>query len=129
MTRASIDAAQRLAPPHGCAARARGDRTRAPHSAGLSGQMASAGFYRMFVPRSIRRPRSVAGRSIARIRNARAADASCGWVAFIGATSGSVLARLPDDAAREIFSDSETLICGVFAPSGNAVICDGRLSR
>ena len=49
-------------------------------------------------------------------------DASCGWVAFIGATSGSVLARLPADAARAIFNDPLTLISGVFAPSGNAAI-------
>ena len=88
--------------------------------------MAVAGFYRMFVPRGLRRSRSFAGRRHrAYSKHSRSADASCGWVAFIGATSGSVLARLPADAAREIFRDPMTLISGVFAPSGNAAICDG----
>ena len=47
-------------------------------------------------------------------------DAACGWVAFIAATSGSTLARIPVDTAKAIFTTPETMIAGVFAPTGKA---------
>ena len=47
-------------------------------------------------------------------------DGSSAWCVFIGATSGTVLASLPEAAAREIFAGPETLLCGVFAPRGTA---------
>jgi len=53
------------------------------------------------------------------------ADGASAWCAFIGATSGSVLARIPESAAREIFSTPETLLSGVFAPRGKAVAVEG----
>jgi alkylation response protein AidB-like acyl-CoA dehydrogenase len=49
------------------------------------------------------------------------ADGSAAWVVFIGATSGSMLAFLPDESARRIFASPETLLTGVFAPRGKAV--------
>jgi indole-3-acetate monooxygenase len=88
--------------------------------ADISKQMAAAGFYRMFVPEVY------GGLEVSPLDGVRVfetlarADASCAWVAFIGATSGSVLARLPPDFAQEIFPHPETLITGVFAPSGTA---------
>ncbi len=91
----------------------------------VSKQMAAAGFYRMFVPKACggtETPPADASRVFEALARA---DASCGWVAFIGATSGAVLARLPQETAREIFRDPQTLICGVFAPSGRAAIVDG----
>lgn len=118
-----IAAAGRLAPSVAARAAEIEHARRVP--ADLSKQMASAGFYRMFVPETYG-GFEVSPAEASRVFETLArADASCGWVAFIGATSGSVLARLPADAAREIFSDPETLLCGVFAPLGNAVICDG----
>lgn len=91
----------------------------------VSRMLADAGFYRMFVPERI------GGLEASPLVGARVfetlarADASSAWVAFIGATSGTVLAHIPDAAAREIFTKPETLICGVFAPSGTATRCAG----
>ncbi len=53
------------------------------------------------------------------------ADGASGWCVFIGATSGSVLASLPEASAREIFSTPHILLSGVFAPRGTAVAEDG----
>ena len=53
------------------------------------------------------------------------ADASCAWCVFIGATSGTVLAILPPDTAREIFHRPDVLLGGVFAPRGKAVAEEG----
>ncbi|NJN52712.1 MAG: flavin-dependent monooxygenase [Gammaproteobacteria bacterium] len=87
--------------------------------------MAQAGFYRMFVPQSL------GGLEVSPVEGAEVfetlarGDASCGWVAFIGATSGTVLVRVPEAAARAIFPHPDTLIAGVFAPNGRAEIVDG----
>jgi alkylation response protein AidB-like acyl-CoA dehydrogenase len=52
-------------------------------------------------------------------------EASCGWVSFIGATSGTTLALIPEMTAREVFATPETMIAGVFAPNGRAEKTDG----
>ena len=84
-----------------------------------------AGFYRMFITESaggLEVPPSVA----AQVYEALAeGDAACGWVAFIGTTTGLALARMPDAAVRDVFAAPETLIAGVFAASGKAVKVDG----
>ena len=91
----------------------------------LSQKMARAGFYRMFAPEALG-GLEVSPADAARVfeRLARA-DASCGWVAFIGATSASMLALLPDDAARTIFATPETMIAGVVRASGRADVVAG----
>jgi indole-3-acetate monooxygenase len=91
----------------------------------ISKQMAVAGFYRMFVPQDYGGLEVSPQQASQVFETLARGDASCGWVAFIGATSGSVLARIPADAARAIFNDPLTLLCGVFAPSGNAAITAG----
>jgi alkylation response protein AidB-like acyl-CoA dehydrogenase len=93
--------------------------------ADVSRQMAAAGFYRMFVPAAL------GGLETSPVVGARAfeelasADGSAAWVAFIGATSGSALAQIPEDTARSIFATPETMIAGVFAPNGKAERADG----
>jgi alkylation response protein AidB-like acyl-CoA dehydrogenase len=91
----------------------------------IARQMGVAGFYRLFITESaggLEVPPGVA----AQIYEALAeGDASCGWVAFIGATTGLALARMPEAAVREVFATPETLIAGVFAASGKAVKVDG----
>jgi alkylation response protein AidB-like acyl-CoA dehydrogenase len=93
--------------------------------ADVSKQLGAAGFYRMFVAERVgglEVPPAVA----ARVYEALArGDAACGWVAFIGATSGLALSRMTDAAVREVLAAPETLISGVFAPSGNAVKVEG----
>jgi alkylation response protein AidB-like acyl-CoA dehydrogenase len=88
--------------------------------ADLSRKMAAAGFYRMFIPAALGglETSPVTG---ARVLEALArADGSSGWVAFIGATSGTVLAQIPEATARNVLAKPETLIAGVFAPNGRA---------
>ena len=115
--------AQRLAPQFGKRAAEIERARRIPPD--VSAQMAQAGFYRMFVPAAyggLEVPPHVASQVFEALARA---DASCGWVAFIGATSGAMLARLPPDTARTIFADPMTLMCGVFAPSGTAATTAG----
>lgn len=91
----------------------------------IARQLGTAGFYRMFIAErlgGLEVPPAVA----AQVYEALAqGDAACGWVAFIGATTGLALARMTDDASRELFAAPETLITGVFAASGNAVKVEG----
>ena len=91
----------------------------------LSQKLARAGVYRMFAPESLgglEVSPALAARVFERLARA---DASCGWVAFIGATSASMLAQLPTDAARAIFATPETMIAGVVRASGRADLVTG----
>ena len=91
----------------------------------ISDQMAEAGFYRLFVPEAYG-GLEVAPAVGSRIFETLArGEASCGWVSFIGATSGTTLALIPEDTARGVFSSPETLIAGVFAPNGRAERTNG----
>jgi alkylation response protein AidB-like acyl-CoA dehydrogenase len=88
-------------------------------------RMGAAGFYRLFIVErlgGLEVPPSVAAQVFEALAEA---DAACGWIAFIGATTGLALARMTDAAVREVFAAPETLIAGVFAPSGKAVKVDG----
>ena len=88
-------------------------------------QMGAAGFYRMFIAERVGGldvPPPVATRVYEALARG---DAACGWVAFIGATTGLALGRMPDAAVREVLVTPETLIAGVFAASGSAVKVDG----
>lgn len=88
--------------------------------ADVSLELARAGMYRMFIPRIY------GGLEASPIEGVRAfeilarADASAAWVAFIGATSGTVLTRLLPDIVRKVFATPETMLAGVFAPTGKA---------
>jgi alkylation response protein AidB-like acyl-CoA dehydrogenase len=93
--------------------------------ADIARQMGAAGFYRMFVLESAG-GLEVPPRVAAEVYEALAeGDASCGWIAFIGATTGLALGRMPEAAVREVLATPETLIAGVFAASGRAVKVDG----
>lgn len=93
--------------------------------ADLSKQFAAAGFYRMCVPKVYGGLELAPAASMQTIEALARADGSAAWCVFIGATSGSALAALPEAAAREVFATPETLLCGVFAPHGEATRVDG----
>ena len=58
------------------------------------------------------------------------ADGSSAWCVFIAATSGTVLARLPADRARDLSRPGSADLGGVFAPRGKAVVeAGGRIPR
>jgi alkylation response protein AidB-like acyl-CoA dehydrogenase len=93
--------------------------------ADVSLQMGRAGFYRMFISERLG-GLDVSPAVAALVYETLArGDAACGWIAFIGATTGLALSRMPDAAVREVLATPETLITGVFAASGNAVKVDG----
>ena len=91
----------------------------------LSDRFAAAGFYRMCVPETYGGLELPPLETMETIEILARADAAAAWCAFIGATSGTALAMLPEATAREIFSRPETMIAGVFAPRGKAVVTDG----
>jgi alkylation response protein AidB-like acyl-CoA dehydrogenase len=86
----------------------------------LSDRFAQAGFYRTCVPSGFGGLESSVADTARVIETLATGDASAAWCVFIGATSGSVIALLPQATAREIFAIPETLICGTFAPRGRA---------
>jgi alkylation response protein AidB-like acyl-CoA dehydrogenase len=93
--------------------------------ADVAKQMGAAGFYRLFIAErsgGLEVPPGVAAQVVEALAEG---DAACGWIAFIGATTGLALARMPDAAVREVLAAPETLIAGVFAPSGKAVKVEG----
>lgn len=91
----------------------------------ISDRFAQAGFYRLMVPEIYGGLEAPPMESMQTIELLAQADGASAWCVFIGATSGTVLAMLPEPTAREVFATPETLICGVFAPRGKAVAVDG----
>ncbi|MEM1437052.1 MAG: acyl-CoA dehydrogenase family protein, partial [Pseudomonadota bacterium] len=87
--------------------------------------MAEAGFYRMGAPAAVgglETPPTVSSQVFELLAQG---DASAAWVAFIGMTSYTSLAALPAAVGREILADPNTLMTGVFAPTGKADKVDG----
>ncbi|MFK7896423.1 MAG: acyl-CoA dehydrogenase family protein [Myxococcota bacterium] len=91
----------------------------------LSTRFAEAGFYRMLVPEVYGGLEASPLDFTRTIETLAQADGAAAWCSFIAASSGTVLAMLPEESARTIFATPETLICGVFAPRGKAVVCEG----
>ncbi len=90
-----------------------------------SERFARAGFYRMCAPARYGGLEQDPSLTMLTIETLARADGSAAWCVFIGATSGSALATLPEEGAREVFAHPETLLCGVFAPRGRADQADG----
>lgn len=91
----------------------------------LSDRFGAAGLYAMCAPACYGGLELAPAETMEAIEILARADGACGWCVFIGATSGSVLAQLPEAAAREVFARPDTLLSGVFAPRGKAVPVDG----
>jgi alkylation response protein AidB-like acyl-CoA dehydrogenase len=84
-------------------------------------QMGAAGFYRLFVAERVgglEAPPALAAQIYETLART---DAACGWIAFIGATTGLALSRMTDEAVRELLARPDSLLTGVFAASGEAV--------
>ena len=91
----------------------------------VSEQMAKAGFYRMGAPLAVGGLESPPALSSQVVEILAKGDASCAWVTFIGMTSNTALSGIPESTAREVYSDPNTLMTGVFAPTGTAERMDG----
>ena len=119
-----LERAQALAPQFAARALEFEGLRRLP--ADVAGLMGDAGFFRMFVEQrhgGLECSPSAAARVFESLAQG---DPACGWVAFIGATTATLLARMSDTAVRAILQTPSTLITGVVAPNGRAeVVEDG----
>ena len=91
----------------------------------VSAQMAEAGIYRMGAPAALGGLETAPAISSQVVETLARSDASCGWVAFIGATSFTSLAGLPMSVGREVLANPNNLITGVFAPTARAEKTEG----
>lgn len=118
---APIDAARRLA----AGVRERADEIerarRLPQE--LVQAFASAGLFRMGVPRAFGGSEVDPATMVRAIEAVAHADGSAGWCVMIGATSGVMAAYLPDAIAREIYGTDPLVVSGgVLAPMGKAIV-------
>lgn len=102
---------------------ARADETEAQRQVpqDLAEALARAGLYRMWVPKDIGGLEIPLPASLRALEIMARGNASASWCVAIGITSSLALPALPAESARRIFSTPETIMAGVYAPTGKAV--------
>ena len=98
------------------------DERRLPSSA--IDALVAAGVFKLCVPRVYGGAQASTHTVVTAIEELAALDASVGWIAMIGATSGLMSVYLDDAIAREIYAPADAITCGVFAPMGRAAKTD-----
>jgi alkylation response protein AidB-like acyl-CoA dehydrogenase len=93
--------------------------------ADISARLAAEGFYRTMIPEAYGGLELDPAENLQIFETLAQADASTAWCVFIAATSGTMLASIPESAAREVFCDPDISLAGVFAPMGRADMTDG----
>ena len=88
-------------------------------------ELATQGFYRMWVPRSLGGLEVALVPTLEILEGLAEGDPAVAWCVAIGITSSLTLTSLPESTAREIFATPETILSGVFAPTGKAYQQDG----
>jgi indole-3-acetate monooxygenase len=89
----------------------------------MARMLAQIGVYRMLRPASLGGLECTPALFLQTVEVLAKAEASVGWCAMIGATSGIYAAYLSSDVAREIFGVGDDVITGgVFAPMGQAIV-------
>jgi indole-3-acetate monooxygenase len=91
----------------------------------MSGELARAGLYRLCVPASLGGGEAPPEDLIGAVEALAVGDAAPAWCVAVCATAGMLAAYLPDQAAREVFSDADGVVGGVFAPMGRAAAGEG----
>ena len=92
--------------------------------------MAQAGFFRLWIPRSLSGEETDAITLVRVVEEVSRADGAAGWCLANGGEYGAFGGYLPHDAAREIYgSDPHVRTAGSLRPSGNCRGGRGRLSR
>src|SRR6185295_17490177 len=84
--------------------------------------MIDAGFYRLCVPSSVGGGEADPATLVAVCEELARGDAAAGWCIAVMATAGMPAAYIPEEVAREIYGDSRSVVGGVFAPRGRAVV-------
>jgi indole-3-acetate monooxygenase len=88
----------------------------------IASALASAGVFRMLVPKTAGGLECTPLEIIQNIEAFAKVDASVAWCVMIGATSALYSAYLPTDLAQSIYGTHSSITGGVFAPMGSAVL-------
>jgi len=91
----------------------------------LAKELAAAGLYRLWVPEVYGGFETPPQTAMEMLEILAQGDVSTAWCVFVGLTSSLLMASLPEEAAREIFARPDTVMAGVFAPSGKAIAVPG----
>lgn len=86
----------------------------------LARALASDGFYRMWVTRSLGGLEFPLVPTLDVLESLAEGDPAVAWCVAIGITSSLALTSIPKSSAEKIFANPETIMAGVFAPSGRA---------
>ena len=88
----------------------------------LVDELARAGLFRLLVPAAIGGAEASPVTLVESVEALARGDASAAWCVAIAATSGLLLAYLPERSASNVFARPDTVLGGVFAPRGRARI-------
>lgn len=86
----------------------------------LARELASQGFYRMWVQRTLGGLEFPLVPTLEVLESLAEGDPSVAWCIAIGITSSLSLTAIPEAAAKEVFAERETIFAGVYAPTGRA---------
>lgn len=93
--------------------------------ADVASRLASAGMFRLCVPKSLGGLEAPVPELLESIEVLATADSAAAWCAMIGATTGLLAVRLPAGWGQEIYGrNPEVLTVGVIAPSGRATVVE-----
>lgn len=90
--------------------------------ADLAQKLAATGVFRLVTPKRFGGLEATARELVEVTEVIAAANASAGWCAMIGATTGLNAAYMAPVFAEEIYADPMTITGGVFAPMGRALV-------
>jgi indole-3-acetate monooxygenase len=88
-------------------------------------QMAEAGFFSLWLARSLGGPELTTVDFFHVIEELSRADGAVGWCALVAAGYSRLSGYLDDTVAREIFGDGSTVVAGTINPTGRAVPVPG----
>jgi indole-3-acetate monooxygenase len=84
--------------------------------------MIDAGFFRLCVPASVGGGEADPATLVSVCEELARGDSAAGWCIAVMATAGMPAAYLPQAVAEEIFGDPRSVVGGVFAPRGRAIV-------
>jgi alkylation response protein AidB-like acyl-CoA dehydrogenase len=85
----------------------------------------STGVFRMSMPQEWGGPELDILSQIEIIETLSRSDASAGWCAKIGSSSGFCAAQLEESGARALYPELDTVTAGYLTPAGTLEVCDG----
>ena len=89
--------------------------------------MKPTGAFRLYVPDDLDGPGVTAWESLEVIEELGYHDGAAGWCSMIGSTTSLMSSSLPDEFAKEIFGNRDTIGGGFAMPNGRATVVEGGL--